>query len=278
MRACTTAMARADERAQFDGNCAVAMGAGRCGRRPHDPVDVRRDLPLEFDEGRGDAVELAAGLAPQRRLAAWKKHLRLEDEAVADDAHVLPVAEDLAQAPEEVGAVAGELLHRCASATLRRLPRSAMRAWLSGRGSRSRERLLEGRELPAHGGDLLVQDLDLIERAARRLPFGVERRSSSAGPRLSRPPLSITPCRRALGLRGAERRLEPGEGLLRRAPARALERQKIGQLGDLAVEAVEHRVASGDLLARKNCASMKIEIRKTIASSSVDRASTKPGQ
>ena len=44
-------------------------------------------------------------------LAGGKQHFRLEHEAVADDAHVLAVAEDLAQAAEEIGAVARQLLH-----------------------------------------------------------------------------------------------------------------------------------------------------------------------
>ncbi len=43
--------------------------------------------------------------------ARREQHFRLEDEAVADDADVLAVGQDLAQAAEEVGAVAVQLLH-----------------------------------------------------------------------------------------------------------------------------------------------------------------------
>ena len=39
----------------------------------------------------------------------------------------------------------------------------------------------------------------------------------------------------------------PVDGLLDGAPVRALERQEVGQFGDLAVEALEHGVAARDL-------------------------------
>ena len=52
---------------------------------------------------------------------------------------------------------------------------------------------------------------------------------------------------RAFGLGAAQGRLQRAEALLGGAAARALEREQVGQLGDLPVEPVEHRVAAGDL-------------------------------
>ena len=55
----------------------------------------------------------------------------------------------------------------------------------------------------------------------------------------------------ALVLGGAERRLQGRKVLLDRAPARALEREKVGQVGDLAVEPVEDGLLGGDLLGEE---------------------------
>ena len=71
---------------------------------------------VEIGEGARNLVDLDPALRPQGRLADVEKDLRLEDEAVADDADVGPLAEDLAQAAEEVRAVARELLHALGAA------------------------------------------------------------------------------------------------------------------------------------------------------------------
>ena len=156
-----------------------------------------------------------------------------------------------------------------------------MRAWLSLSATLGgRERLFERRELAAHGGDLLVEDLDLAQRPAGGLLFGFERggefaRLGLGGAARIRAGPAAAPARprwrEAWSCRGAR-----FSSSVR--PARALQGQEIGQLGDLAVEPVEHRVAARDSRDRKNWPTMKIEIRKMMASSSVDRASTKPGQ
>ena len=58
----------------------------------------------------GELVEFVVALRVDLVGAGREEHLRLEDEAVADHPDVGTVAEDLAQPPEEVGAVARQLL------------------------------------------------------------------------------------------------------------------------------------------------------------------------
>ena len=53
----------------------------------------------------------AARFRQQIGLAGVEEQFGLEHEAVADDADVRPVAENFAQAAEEVGAVARQFLH-----------------------------------------------------------------------------------------------------------------------------------------------------------------------
>ena len=97
----------------------------------------------------------AAASGLQLGLAGAEEHLGLEHEAVADDADVRAVAEDLAQAAEEVRAVARELLHplgqrhvearsrdrrcapgsRCRASRRRRAPPRARRAGGASRRS-----------------------------------------------------------------------------------------------------------------------------------------------
>src|SRR5690606_33378024 len=95
---------------------AVASGAGEgngvgVAVDPEHPVDLGRNLALQCKDRAGELAHLlAAGLVDDLG-AGREQHFRLEDEAVADDADVLAVGEDLAQAAEEVGAVAVELLH-----------------------------------------------------------------------------------------------------------------------------------------------------------------------
>ena len=70
------------------------------------PWDIRRNLLSSST--RAQAMRSISPEPPGRRKA-WpgrEQHLGLEHEAVADDAHVGTGAEDLPQAPEEVGAVA----------------------------------------------------------------------------------------------------------------------------------------------------------------------------
>ena len=107
--------------------------------------------------------------------ARGKQHLRLEDEAVADDADVLAVGEDLAQPPEEVGAVAVEFLHPLGKRHVQPL------AEIGDLGVgflvalfRGVERVLERGDLPAQRRDLLVEQLDLGKRPGADLLLAVE--------------------------------------------------------------------------------------------------------
>ena len=107
--------------------------------------------------------------------AGGEQHLRLEDEAVADDADVGPVAEDLAQPPEEVGAVARQFLHALGErdvqppAEVGDLGLALLVLVLRGV-----ERVLERGDLAAERRDLLVEQLDLRERPRADLLLGVE--------------------------------------------------------------------------------------------------------
>ncbi len=75
------------------------------------PVDLGRDGALQLDNGGRQLVDGGEAFHRHVRLARREQHLGLEHETVADDADVLAVAQQLAQAAEEVGAVALQLLH-----------------------------------------------------------------------------------------------------------------------------------------------------------------------
>ena len=104
-------MARAADRSQFDLNIGP-------GNRPHvgvavdaqHPGDIGRDFLAQFEDRGGDLVDFGARLRPQLGLADLEQQFGLQHEAVADNADVGTVAEDFAQAAEEVGAVFGQFL------------------------------------------------------------------------------------------------------------------------------------------------------------------------
>ena len=124
---------------------------------------------LELDQRAGELVELGAALGlVERGLAGIEEHLGLEHEAVADDADVGPVAENGAQPPEEVGAVARQFLHPLRQRHVEPLAEIGdaglqFLVLLLGRI----ERLFERGELAAQRRDLLVEHLDLRQRARR---------------------------------------------------------------------------------------------------------------
>ncbi len=91
-----------------------------------------------------------------------EQHFRLEDEAVADDADVLAVGEDFAQAPEEVGPVAVELLHALRQRDVQAAAEIGdLGVGVAVRGFGDVERILERSDLLAQCGDLLVEEFDL---------------------------------------------------------------------------------------------------------------------
>ena len=76
------------------------------------PGNIGRDLLFQLEQRVGHLVEFGATLGLEVGLAGIEKHLRLQHEAVADDAHVGAVAEDFAKLAEEIGAVAFQLVAR----------------------------------------------------------------------------------------------------------------------------------------------------------------------
>ena len=104
--------------------------------------------------------------------AGVEEHLRLEHEAVADDADVGAVAEDLAQPAEEIRTVARQFLHALRQRDIQPLAeigdaRLRFLVLLLG----GVERFFERGELAAQRGDLLVENLDLRDARARLPPF-----------------------------------------------------------------------------------------------------------
>ena len=143
---------------------------------PQHPGDFARDLLVEIDQRGGELVEFGAAFGQQQRLAGIEEHFRLEHEAVADDADVRPVAEDGAQAAEEFRTVARQFLHPLRQRDVQALAEignAALRFLVAL--LRGVERFFQRRELAAQRADLLVQHLDLRQRARRNLLFGIQR-------------------------------------------------------------------------------------------------------
>ena len=111
-------------------------------------------------------VELRHAFRLQLRAAGVEEHFRLEDEAVADDAHVRPVAEDLPQPAEEIRAIARKFLHALRQRDvepLAKLGEAGLRFFLAFVGDV--ERRFQRAELAAQRCDLLIECLDLRQRA-----------------------------------------------------------------------------------------------------------------
>ena len=113
IRYCTTEIARAADKLPVRLELRVAGERPRVGVAvdPQHPVDLRRNLFFELEQGGRELVELGAALGPQHGGAAVEEYLRLEHKAVADDADVGTVAENFAQLAKEIRAVARQFLH-----------------------------------------------------------------------------------------------------------------------------------------------------------------------
>src|SRR3546814_12926681 len=72
------------------------------------PGQVGRDLGRDIEQGLGQLGHLLAALRLQFGRAGIEQHFRLEDEAVADDLHILAATEQLAQAPDDLQATSEE--------------------------------------------------------------------------------------------------------------------------------------------------------------------------
>ena len=94
--------------------------------------------------------------------AGVEEHLRLEDEAVADDADVGPVAEDLAKPAEEVRPVARQFLHALGEGNVQPPAEVGdLGLALAVAGLGGAQGILESGDLAAERGDLLIEEFDL---------------------------------------------------------------------------------------------------------------------
>ncbi len=145
------------------------------------------------------------------------------------------------------------------------------------------ERLFERAELAAQRRDLLVEHLDLRQRAQRHLLLGVElagelgdlalRGRGAAAEAVVEALVAV-----ALAFGGGEAGAQLRDLLFERQLAGLLQRQQLGELRDPRVQprsAVSLPVTSCD---RKNCTTTNTVSRKMMPRTSVDSASTKPGQ
>ena len=99
----------------------------------------------------------------------------MEHEAVADDADVGPVAEDVAQLAEKVGAVARQFLHALRQRQVQPLAEigeAQLRVLVLLLGSA--ERIFERADLLAQRADLLIEVLDLRHGARGRILLQVD--------------------------------------------------------------------------------------------------------
>jgi hypothetical protein len=229
----------------------------------------------------GELVDLGAPFRLEHRLAGVEKHFRLEHEAVTNHADVRTVAQDRAQPPEEIRAVARELLHALRQRDVEAL---AEIGELLLRGLvlllADVERLLQRGELAAQRVDLLVAQLDLGARA------GAVSFTSRACDVFARACASAAPPGGGGRLRGVlerklasarEARPHAGDIVLERDLARRLQRRSSRSLATTALSR-KRRVLAGDLRHTKNCTTTKMVSIKMTPSTSVDSASTKPGQ
>ncbi len=138
------------------------------------PGDLARNLFFQFEQRRRKLVEFGKTFRAQGRGSRVKEDLGLEHEAVADHADFGAVAEDRIQAPEEFRAVTREFLHALRQRDIQALAEFGnARLRLLVAFLRNVQRLLQGRELTPQCGDLLIEELDLRERAHRDALFAL---------------------------------------------------------------------------------------------------------
>ena len=123
-------------------------------------------------EGVGEGGELLLAFRADLRRAGVEQHLRLEDEAVADDLDVGAVAQHLAQLAEELRAIAGELLDLVRQGLVESLAEIDHLDLVGlGLGLRGVQRGDEPGELLAQRQELGVQHLDLELRFRPEAPL-----------------------------------------------------------------------------------------------------------
>src|SRR4029453_15865280 len=222
---------------------------------PQHPGNLARNFLFQFEQRDGETVQLREALrfvegGPPR----VEEHFRLEHETVADDANVGAIAENGAQSSEEVGTVSREFLHPLRERYVQPLAQvgnAALRflvLFLAGFECR-----FERAKLAPQRRDLLIEHLDLRQRPGAEPPLRVELTAELGGLALrvaATDPVVEALVAVALAFGRRQARLQHAELLLQAELAGLLQRQKLGELGNLRVEAVERGVFAGDLLGQ----------------------------
>ena len=224
---------------------------------PQHPGDLARNLLVQVDQRGGEFIQLGAALGQQQCLTGVKKYFRLKDETVADDADIGAIAQNGAQPAEEFRTVARQFLHALRQRDIQALaeignpPLRFLVALFGGF-----QRFLERRELAAQRADLLVQHLDLGERARAHRLFGFERLvelvgaalgvAAGAGQPLVKPLDAV-----ALAFGGGEAGAQLSELVVECDLAELFQRQQVVELCDLGVELLQRLVLAGDFLRQE---------------------------
>ena len=178
----------------------------------------------------------------------------MEHEAVADDADVGPVAEDVAQLAEKVRAVARQFLHALRQRQVQPLAEigeAQLRVLVLLLGSA--ERIFERADLFAQRADLLIEVLDLRHGARGRfllqIDLGVIAFARSRRGILARAGCAAQPV--ALAFDGGERGAQLRHLVLEIGFAGLLQRQQLAQPRDLRIEPRQRGVLAGDFLRQE---------------------------
>ena len=127
-------------------------------------------------ERAGELVELLAAGVADRVGGAVEQHLAGEHEAVADNLHVVALAQHLAQAAEEFGAVARQFAGARGQRQVELLAEFVeLQILVADRGLGGAEGVVEFVELGAQRGELAVEQLHLRNRALRQFGLFLER-------------------------------------------------------------------------------------------------------
>src|ERR1700727_2107007 len=151
-----------------------------------DPGNVRRYLTFEIDDRSAEIVQRLMTGGADLGFARIEQDRGFEDETVADHPDARPRAKDLAQAAEEIGAIARQFLHLLRQRGVQpgaEIGDLGLRVLARRLGSR--ERVLDRRQLAAQRRYLLLENIDLRECPRRNILLRFERqrrrRSLAAG-------------------------------------------------------------------------------------------------
>jgi hypothetical protein len=165
------------------------------------PVDFIGDLAGKLDDRLRQLRHLLRSSRVELTATRGEQNLRLEHETVANHPHIFAARQDLAQAAEEIGAVAVELLHPLRQRDIQPTAEIGnLRLGLAILGFGHFQRILKCPELGPEGRNLLVEQVDLVERPLRDLLLRVERFRQRPDPGFCRgtcpDPLASSSCNR----------------------------------------------------------------------------------